>query len=68
MIKLFTTHPNAVNETYLQHFCFACKTGIKLMWAGVACFIHGLFPFLFVTTGSEQVKKVVANMEERIGK
>lgn len=65
MISLFTGHPKTVNETYLQHMRFACPTGFKLILGGFACFIHGIFPFVFKTTGSDTAKKVIANMNNR---
>ena len=36
-----------------------------MVGAGIACVLHGLFPFLFVTTGSDAIKRLHAEMSER---
>jgi hypothetical protein len=61
-VKLFTQHPRTVGETYLEHLSSASHFGSRMIVAGVACFLHGLFPFLFVTTGS----KTVRHLHERM--
>jgi hypothetical protein len=52
---LFHDHPASVNETYGQHFAHAGGFGIRMILGGFACLLHGIFPFLFVKTGSAQV-------------
>jgi Family of unknown function (DUF6356) len=54
--KLFTAHPASVGETYVQHMTTAASFGTRMMLAGCACTLHGLFPFLFVRTGSTTVR------------
>jgi len=54
----FLDHPSSVNETYSQHLCVASGFGWRLMYSGFACFIHGLLPFLFVTTGSRMIEQL----------
>ena len=54
----FTAHPRDVGETYLEHGLFACRYGAKMTWGGVAAFIHGVFPFLFQTTGSRITREL----------
>jgi len=54
--KLFSEHPNSVGETYLQHFGVAMSFGARMVVAGLACMLHGILPFLFVTTGSSTVR------------
>lgn len=49
---LFTDHPASVGETYGQHLHHAGYFGIRMMFAGFACLIHAILPFLFVKTGS----------------
>lgn len=51
-------HLDAVNETYLEHMTHAGGFGFKLIRAGVACWIHGLFPALCCTTGSKAVTEL----------
>jgi hypothetical protein len=55
MFRLFTEHPRSVNETYLEHLCFASTFGGRMLAGGLACVAHGLLPFLFTTTGSRTV-------------
>ena len=62
MIRLFTEHPRSVGESYLQHLCFACTFGGRMIGGGVACFVHGLLPFLFLTTGSSTVLSLYDRM------
>ena len=58
----FTEHPNAVGETYGEHMGMAWGFGAKLLLASLACFIHGLLPFLCVTTGSSTIRALYAEM------
>jgi hypothetical protein len=51
----FTRHPAAVGETYGQHLAFAAGTGGRMVLAGLACMLHGIFPFLFERTGSRTI-------------
>jgi hypothetical protein len=54
----FTAHPGEVGESYLEHGSFACRYGLKMTWGGVAALIHGVFPFLFKTTGSRITREL----------
>jgi hypothetical protein len=58
----FTEHPASVGETYTQHFVSACKFSVSMVSSGIACFVHGLFPFVFVTTGSSTVRRLYDRM------
>ena len=51
----FTRHPAAVGETYGEHLAFATGVGGRLLLAGIACLLHGIFPFLFERTGSRTI-------------
>jgi hypothetical protein len=59
----FTAHPHDVGEGYLEHALFACRYGVKMTVGGVAAFLHGLFPFLFQTTGSRITRELNATLE-----
>jgi len=63
--RLFTAHPASVGETYVGHLLQATSFGMRMLIAGVACILHGLFPFLFVTTGSDAMKALHAEMSAR---
>jgi hypothetical protein len=55
LLQQFTRHPAAVGETYGQHLAFATGTGGRMVIAGLACIVHGIFPFLFERTGSRTI-------------
>jgi hypothetical protein len=54
--RLFTEHPRSVGESYWQHMDSAMRFGSRMVLAGLACMLHGVFPFLFVKTGSNAVR------------
>ncbi len=56
LLKIFTAHPRSVGESYGQHMASAASFGSRMIVAGLACCLHGIFPFLFVTTGSQTVR------------
>lgn len=60
--KLFTEHPASVGETYGEHLVMATGFGARMILGGLACLLHGIFPFLFVKTGSAQI----ATLHERM--
>jgi len=59
----FTSHPHEVGETYLEHGLFACRYGARMTLGGVAAFLHGVFPFLFRTTGSRITRELNATLD-----
>ena len=64
----FTAHPHEVGETYLEHGLFACRYGVKMTAGGIAAFLHGLFPFLFQTTGSRITRELNATLEASVAR
>jgi hypothetical protein len=62
IIKTFTAHPASVGETYLQHMGTAFSFGFTMLWAGVACLVHGVLPFLCTKTGSKAITDLHARM------
>ncbi|MFM0154101.1 DUF6356 family protein [Paraburkholderia sediminicola] len=62
MKNLFTTHPASVGETYLEHLLVAAAFGARLFIAGIACCVHAVLPWLFVTTGSRAVMRLHDSM------
>jgi Family of unknown function (DUF6356) len=54
----FTEHPATVGETYLQHLRSAAGFSFRMIGAGLACLVHGVFPFLFTTTGSSAIRSL----------
>lgn len=57
-MRLFTEHPASVNETYTEHMGSAFSFGSAMVAAGFACLLHGIFPFLFHSTGRNTVAKL----------
>ena len=53
--SVFTAHPASVDETYWEHLGAAHSFAWNLLAAGLTCLVHGLFPFLFVNTGSSMI-------------
>jgi hypothetical protein len=56
MLSRFTDHPASVNETYVEHLAQACGFGASMVVGGLACFVHGLFPWLCRTRGSDTIR------------
>jgi hypothetical protein len=54
-MKAFTEHPQSVGETYFEHMGSAFGFGIRMLGGGIACLMHGIFPFLFTKTGSSTI-------------
>ena len=62
MQHLFKDHPASVGESYFEHMAVAFGFGARLLAAALACFVHGLLPFLFTRTGSSAVKRLHEEM------
>ncbi|MBV8976773.1 MAG: hypothetical protein JOZ13_05275 [Alphaproteobacteria bacterium] len=58
----FTDHPRGVGESYVEHLQSATGFGGRMIVAGCACLLHGVFPFLFVTTGSTTIRHLHETM------
>jgi len=62
-LRLFTQHPESVDETYGEHLVRASGFGWRMVVAGMACMLHALLPFIFVHTGSEAIDELHARMQ-----
>jgi hypothetical protein len=62
MLPLFTKHPASVGETYFEHLGSAGGFGSRMIIAGLACLVHGIFPFLFQRTGSTTISTLYDRM------
>jgi len=62
VLKLFTAHPDTVGESYGEHLLRATSFGARMIFAGVACILHGILPFLFVKTGSRAISELNEQM------
>ena len=58
IVRLFTTHPNEHDMSYPRHFVQAWWYALQTFCATLIFLVHGLFPFLFVKTGSNLVQNL----------
>ena len=58
LIRAFTEHPASVGESYGEHLGRAWFFGLRMVFAGIACLVHGVLPFLFVRTGSRAITEL----------
>lgn len=65
MLEKSRSHLDSVHESYLQHLCFACGVGLRLLGAGMAVTIHGLCPAVFEFTGSRTIMKLHDHIKTR---
>lgn len=66
--KLFVSHPQSVNETYLEHMVTASSFGWAMLKASCACFVHAVVPGLCEKTGSGIIRDLHGRMVmSRIG-
>ncbi len=56
MLRRFTEHPASLNETYLQHLAMAFGFGSRMLVGGLGCLVHGIFPWLCTTRGSDTIR------------
>ena len=56
------SHLKKTNVSYLSHGLRVIKVSIILIALGIIGIIHGLFPFTFVKTVSNGVKKIADEM------
>jgi len=67
---LFTNHPASVGESYFEHMAMSFAFSIRMFGGCLACLLHGLFPFLFVRTGSDQIRilhdRMVVHRDRRL--
>lgn len=57
-MRPFTDHPASVGESYGEHMGQAVCFGTRMVFAGLACLVHGVLPFLFVRTGSQTIAEL----------
>jgi hypothetical protein len=56
MFRRFTDHPASVNETYFQHMGAAFGFSGRMLVGALACLVHGVFPWLCLTKGSDTIR------------
>tara|TARA_B100000902_G_scaffold377681_1_gene410155 strand:- start:350 stop:568 length:219 start_codon:yes stop_codon:yes gene_type:complete len=65
MKNIFKDHPNAVGETYFQHFFKAFTFGIKLLLIAAQAFFHAIFPWCFEHSTSDKISKLNKALQNR---
>ncbi len=55
-MKFLTQHLDEADETYFQHMRFALSFAGHMLIGAIACTIHAVAPFLFMSTGSQRIK------------
>lgn len=65
LTRLFTTHPDAVGESYVEHMFFAWRFSGRLLRASFAAFVHGIVPAAYETAASEAVLNMAGELRER---
>jgi hypothetical protein len=65
MIRLMTEHPSAVGESYLEHLAFATRFGASMIVGGLACCLHGVLPFLCMSSGNRTVLALHGRISSR---
>ena len=63
--RLFTAHPDAVGESYVEHMRVALSFAAPLAVAAGAALVHAFLPFLCETTASRTVKALYARITTR---
>ena len=58
LMRIFTDHPASVGESYSEHLVFANSFGFKMILGGIACCLHGIFPWMFKCKGSQTVQEL----------
>jgi hypothetical protein len=66
--RVFLAHPRTVDESYLEHCCFAARIGSRLLLAGMAAMVHAIVPCLCETTASRIVLAMNSDIVARRAK
>ena len=64
----FTQHPHELGESYFEHMGQASRVGAKMAVGALACFVHAIFPFLCVRTGSSTIDGLYRRIHGRVDK
>jgi hypothetical protein len=57
-------HTRENGMTYWQHLVFASTNGLKLIYAGTCCIIHGIMPCWYESKASSIVKIIYEKFNE----
>ena len=62
----FNRHLVEAGENYIEHFIFAATTAVWIAMASIILITHSIFPFIFTTTTSANIKKIHERMQRRV--
>lgn len=65
MKNIFTKHPHAVGESYLQHLINASRFSLILFKLAFMSLTHAFLPFLFEHSTSDQINRLNTRLQER---
>ena len=65
MRNLFLTHPQSVDESYVEHMAFAGRFSGKLFLAAGAALVHAILPFAYEKTASRLIAEMYAKTHNR---
>ena len=58
-------HLDEAGETYSEHFLFAARVGLLMIFGGLAALVHAICPWWFSRTGSNAIRTINAMLENR---
>ncbi len=58
-------HLRDVDESWWQHFWFAFPMACRMLLGALGILVHAFLPFLFVTTGSDCIRRCHGIVEEK---
>ena len=65
-VNFLNKHLVEAGEDYLEHFVFASTTALWICMASLILITHAIFPFIFTTTTSANIKKINERMQKRV--
>ncbi len=65
MKSLFITHPQSVDESYVEHMAVAGRFSGKLFLAAGAALVHAVLPFAFEKTASRMIAQLYERTHNR---
>jgi len=65
-IHFFNRHLTETGENYFEHFIFASTTALWIFGTSIILITHAIFPCIFTTTSSSNIKKINERMQKRV--
>ena len=63
--RLFWDHPKSLGMSWASHGAGAVIIGVRMVGAGLACFVHAAVPGLFTQTAGKTVLSLHDHMMQR---